>query len=110
MTKTYDQNCPLACTLDIIGEKWSPLILRELFLHGPRRYQDLQNSLSSLSASTLSERLKKLEKHGIIKRDFYSDHPPRAEYILTEKGNDLRPALIALREWGQKHTNYKPAK
>lgn len=107
MTKSYNQNCPLACSLDIIGEKWSPLILRELLLQSPKRYQDLLNSLPSLSASTLSDRLKKLEKHGIVERDFYSDHPPRAQYILTQKGKELRPALIALRDWGIKYADYK---
>ncbi|MBL1405905.1 MAG: helix-turn-helix transcriptional regulator [Rhizobiales bacterium] len=107
MTKSYNQTCPLACALDIIGEKWTPLILRELLLESPKRYQDLLNSLPSLSASTLSERLKKLEKHKIVERQFYSDHPPRAQYILTQKGHDLRPALIALRDWGEKHADLK---
>lgn len=95
--------CPVKRTLDVIGDAWTVLILRDLFVMGPRRYQDLQQSLAGISPNTLSGRLKKLEEHGVIARRFYSDHPPRAEYVLTEKGETLGPILSALRDWGRQH-------
>jgi len=89
--------------LDIIGERWTILLLRDLFLQGPRRFQDFQESLAGVAPNTLSARLKTLEEHGLIARRFYSDHPLRVEYHLTEKGKSLGPVLKALREWGQRH-------
>lgn len=105
MSPLYDPRCPVARTLEVIGERWTILILRDLTLDGPRKFQDLLVSLSGVSPNTLSARLKTLEDSGIIERRFYEDHPPRAEYMLTEKGRDLRPILRALRDWGQKHTS-----
>lgn len=102
MSKRPVAKCPVAKAIDIIGDSWTILILRDLFLDGPRKFQDLQESLSSLSPNTLSSRLKKLEDHGIIARRFYEQRPPRAEYVLTDKGRSLGPVLKALREWGNK--------
>lgn len=96
--------CPVARTLDIIGDRWAILILRDLILEGPRRFQDLQRSLARISPNTLSARLKTLEEHGIVERRLYENYPPRAEYVLTAKGDELRPVLRALRSWGEKHT------
>jgi DNA-binding HxlR family transcriptional regulator len=104
MAETYGLDCPVARTLDIVGERWSVLILRDLFLQGPRRFQDLLTSLSGISPNTLSARLKRLEDAGIIERQMYAEHPPRAEYILTDKGRELGPVLKALRAWGERHT------
>jgi DNA-binding HxlR family transcriptional regulator len=105
MSTLYNPRCPVARALEIIGERWTILILRDLIIDGPRKFQDLLDSLSGISPNTLSARLKRLEDSGIIERRFYEDHPPRAEYVLTEKGRDLRPVLRTLRDWGQKHTN-----
>ena len=104
MPDTYGLDCPLARALDIIGERWSVLILRDLFLNGARRFQDFENSLSGISPNTLSARLKRLEESGIIERRFYEEHPPRAEYVLTAKGRELGPVMKALRAWGGRHT------
>jgi DNA-binding HxlR family transcriptional regulator len=104
MPDTYGLDCPLARTLDIIGERWSVLILRDLFLQGARKFQDFENSLSGISPNTLSARLKRLEEGGIIERRFYAEHPPRAEYVLTAKGRELGPVMKALRAWGERHT------
>ena len=104
MPDTYGLDCPLARTLDIIGERWSVLILRDLFLQGARKFQDFENSLSGISPNTLSARLKRLEEAGIIERRFYAEHPPRAEYALTAKGRELGPVMKALRAWGERHT------
>ena len=104
MARSYRQkSCPVARTLDVIGERWTILLLRDLFLLGPRRFQDFQESLTGVAPNTLSARLKAMEEQGLIGRRFYSDHPPRVEYYLTEKGKSLGPVLKALREWGQRH-------
>lgn len=100
MESRYDLNCPVARTLDVIGERWTILILRDLFKHGPQRFQDLERSLTGVSPNTLSARLKALTDRGIIDRRLYEEHPPRAEYFLTDKGRTLGPILKALYEWG----------
>lgn len=102
------QFCPVARTLDIVGERWTLLILRDLTLDGPRKFQDFQRSLPGMSPNTLSARLKTLEQHGIVERRIYTDHPPRAEYVLTGKGRELGPVLRALRGWGEKHAMPPP--
>lgn len=102
VTREYGQDCPVARTLDRIGERWSLLILRNLFLHGPQRFQDFHEDLAGISPNTLSARLKTLEENGIIARRFYEKHPPRAEYILTGKGRALGPVLQALKNWGNR--------
>jgi DNA-binding HxlR family transcriptional regulator len=100
----YGRRCPVARTLAIIGERWTIMILRDLVRDGPRKFQDLERSLEGISPNTLSDRLKTLEESGIVAQRFYADHPPRAEYVLTEKGRELRPVIKELRDWGEKHT------
>ncbi len=104
MSKALDPTCPVARALDIIGERWTILILRDLFLFGPRRFQDIQESLLGIAPNTLSARIKTLELAGVIESNLYSEHPPRAEYRLTHKGMALAPALKALKAWGEKYT------
>jgi len=104
MADTYGLNCPVARALDIIGERWSVLILRDLFLQGARKFQDFESSLTGISPNTLSARLKRLEDGGIVERRFYAEHPPRAEYVLTAKGRELGAVMKALRAWGERHT------
>ena len=104
MARSYQQkSCPVARTLDLIGERWTILMLRDLFLHGPRRFQDFQESLTGVAPNTLSARLKDMEANGLIARRLYSEHPPRLEYHLTEKGKSLGSVVRALRDWGQRH-------
>jgi DNA-binding HxlR family transcriptional regulator len=98
------EHCPVARALDIIGDRWTILILRDLLRDGPRRFLDFAASLRGISPNTLSARLKNLEEHGIVTRRLYEQHPPRAEYLLTPKGRELGPAMRALLVWGQKHT------
>jgi DNA-binding HxlR family transcriptional regulator len=103
MAKSYGlKDCPVARTLDLIGERWTILVLRDFFLHGPRRFQDLQKSLAGVAPNTLSARLKTMEERGLITRHLYSEHPPRLEYRLTEKGKSLGPIVKALRDWGRR--------
>jgi len=104
MAKTYDiTDCPVARTLDLIGERWTILLLRDLLLRGARRFQDFQESLPGVAPNTLSARLKSLEENGLVQRKLYNERPPRLEYVLTEKGKSLGPVVKAMREWGSKH-------
>jgi DNA-binding HxlR family transcriptional regulator len=100
--KDYGQRCPVARTLELVGDRWTLLIVRDL-LRGPRRFQDLQTGLPGLAPNILSERLKLMEEHGLVARRFYSDHPPRAGYQLTPKGQELRVVIGALAAWGSRH-------
>jgi DNA-binding HxlR family transcriptional regulator len=104
MTTSYNLKCPVARTLDVIGDRWTILLLRDLLLEGPRKFHDFERSLRSISPNTLSARLKTLEQSGIVDRQFYEQHPPRAEYVLTDKGRALGPVLKALLQWGSRHT------
>jgi DNA-binding HxlR family transcriptional regulator len=97
------KHCPVARALDVIGEKWSLLILRDLFRKGPLRFQDLERGLEGVAPNTLSARLKALETAGVIAARLYEPHPPRYEYFLTEKGKALGPVLKALHQWGERH-------
>jgi DNA-binding HxlR family transcriptional regulator len=103
MSWAYDLDCPVARTLDVIGERWTLLILRDLFLFGPRRFRDLERSLAGISPNTLSARLQHLEGRNIVACRPYSKHPPRAEYMLTEEGRALAPVLKALKDWGDRY-------
>ena len=103
MTTPYDMNCPIAGTLDLIGERWTLLILRDLVTKGPRKFKDFEQSLPACGPATLSARLKHLERAGLVARRFSDQRPPRAEYVLTERGESLRPVLRELRDWGLKH-------
>jgi len=105
MRSRYSSACPVARAVGIIGEPWTILILRDLLLEGPRKYVDLQHSLKGISPNTLSSRLRRLLEHGIVTREFYGEHPPRAQYALTEKGRALGPVLRTLRDWGTAHTH-----
>jgi DNA-binding HxlR family transcriptional regulator len=104
MAKSYQiHDCPVARTLDLIGERWTILLLRDLLLHGPRRFQDFQTSLPGVAPNTLSARLKGLEDNELVRRVLYNERPQRLEYVLTDKGKSLGPVLKAMRDWGNKH-------
>lgn len=103
MANGYGQDCPVARALDVVGEKWSLLVLRDLLRKGPQRFQELESSLSGVAPNTLSARLKSLESAGVIAARLYETHPPRFEYFLTDKGKALGPVLKALHGWGERH-------
>ena len=98
------EECPVARALDVVGEKWSLLILRDLFRKGPLRFQALEQSLLGIAPNTLSARLKSLEAHGVVETRLYENHPPRYEYLLTDKGRALSPVLKVLYTWGENHS------
>ena len=98
------QTCSIAKTLEVVGERWTLLIVRDVML-GNRRFDELQRSLG-VARNVLSARLQRLVEEDILERRLYQESPERHEYFLTEKGLDLWPALIALLGWGDRHTEY----
>ncbi len=92
----------IAAAMEIIGSKWTALILRDLF-SGPKRFCELERSVGGVNPRTLSQRLDDLEAHGIITRRSFAEVPPRTEYTLTEKGQELFPVLEQMAAWGAKY-------
>ena len=101
-TSLADFHCSVARTIDVIGEWWTPLIVRDAF-YGHRRFEEFQRSLG-LARNVLAVRLERLVETGIMERQRYQEHPPRDEYVLTAKGRDLFPVIAALLTWGDKYT------
>src|SRR5215467_3544155 len=99
MTKPRRSLCPVACSLDVIGDRWTLLVIRDLFA-GKSRYGDFASSPEHIPTNILAERLKRLEASGLIESRAYSEHPPRYEYHLTQRGRDLAPVLDAVAAWG----------
>jgi len=107
LNRDYEgQNCSIARALEIVGERWTLLIVRDAFL-GLRRFEQFQESLG-IARNVLTDRLKRLVDEGILERVRYSERPERYEYRLTQKGRDLHLALAGLRQWGDKHVSEKP--
>lgn len=98
-TMQTDARCVVERTAEVIGGKWTTLILREL-LRGTRRFGELRASLAGISPKTLTDRLRDLEESGVITRTVYPEVPPRVEYALTAKGEALRPVVDAMAVWG----------
>jgi DNA-binding HxlR family transcriptional regulator len=98
--KSYNQYCPLAHALDVVGERWSLLIVRELFEHDQLRYSDLHASLPGCGTNILASRLKELERHGVVARRKLPPPAASTVYELTEYGEALRPVLHELAHWG----------
>jgi DNA-binding HxlR family transcriptional regulator len=99
--------CPIADALEIVGERYSLLVLRELGF-GVTRFNDIRHNTGA-PRETLATRLRKLEEAGVIERRRYSEHPPRDEYVLTEAGKALTPILGQLRRWGEEYANDGPS-
>ena len=104
MPKRYNQACPVAKSLEVVGDRWTLLVVRDL-LSGPRRFQDFLGTLPGIAPNILSARLKLMEEHGLIVRESYSDRPPRAQYVLSEKGRELGMVVGALAAWGGRHVH-----
>jgi DNA-binding HxlR family transcriptional regulator len=100
------QNCSIARALEIVGERWTLLIVRDAFL-GRRRFDEFQESLG-IARNVLADRLNRLVDEGIFERARYSERPERYEYRLTPKGRDLQIALAGLRQWGDMYLSEKP--
>lgn len=93
----------IASAMEIVGNKWTALILRDL-MTGPKRFSDLEKSVGNINPRTLSQRLDDLEEHGIITKQTFAEVPPRTEYTLTPKGHDLLPILKQMAAWGNKYS------
>ena len=104
--KLDKENCSLARTLAVVGDRWTMLVLRDAFLR-LRRFDEFQASLG-IARNVLSDRLNRLVEAGILERVHYSRRPARYEYRLTRKGRELNVALAGLRQWGDKHLSEKP--
>jgi DNA-binding HxlR family transcriptional regulator len=95
-------SCAVAATAEIIGAKWTALLVHDLS-EGPRRFSELEHSCAGISPRTLSERLRALEDEGLVARHSYAESPPRVEYELTEKGAGLLPIISEMRRFGHLH-------
>lgn len=102
MKKQYDLQCNIAQSLNLIGDKWTLLILHAI-QKGKHTYKDLQEALEGIPTNLLSKRLKDLCEDGLLKCSLYSEHPPRYQYELTEKSEDLNDIFNAILIWGDKH-------
>jgi DNA-binding HxlR family transcriptional regulator len=92
----------VSCTLDVLGDRWSLLVVRDL-VRGKRRFAEFLSSSEGIPTNILADRLKRLVAAGIVKAKKYNARPPRVEYLLTEKGEDLRPVIRAMADWGVRH-------
>ncbi len=97
--------CAIADALEVVGDRWSLLILRELNF-GVHRFNDIRANTGA-PRETLTTRLRELEDAGVIVRRQYSEHPPRDEYVLTDSGRSITPVLRALRKWGEVHATHR---
>ena len=104
LTREELPECPVATTVQLIGNKWKLLIIRNLVFNGTQRFGDFIKSIPAISKKVLTDDLRALEDDGLVKREVFAEVPPRVEYSLTELGKTLKPILDAMFEWG---TDYK---
>ena len=104
LTKNELPECPVATTVQLIGNKWKLLILRNLLFNGNQRFTDFIKTIPAISKKVLTDNLRALESDGIIEREVFAEVPPRVVYSLSERGKTLKPILDAMVEWG---TDYK---
>lgn len=102
MPDEYRSNCPIACTLDLFGDRWTLLVLRDLFL-GKSRYEEFLASPERISTNVLADRLRKLEAMGMLEKEPYGSHRKRMQYRLTERGRSLGSVLQAVARWGEEN-------
>ncbi|MFK7844100.1 MAG: winged helix-turn-helix transcriptional regulator [Rhodothermales bacterium] len=97
---TLRSQCPIANSLDIIGDRWTLLIIRDILINGKHRFKEFQDIPEAFPTNILADRLKRLEKWGLIEKRAYQEYPVRYAYHLTEKGSTLEPVLRAIEKWG----------
>ena len=95
--------CPIASSLDLLGDKWTLLVVRDALLFGKKRFGEFLASGEGISTNLLTERLERLEQAGVLERCLYQRKPARYEYIITPKGKDLLPVLAAMATWANEH-------
>ena len=96
-------SCPISATLDVIGDKWSLLVIRDLLFLGKTQFGEFLSASEGISTNILAQRLNSLEACGIVEKQPYQDNPVRYNYTLTQRGRELRPVLMELIGWGNKH-------
>lgn len=103
--------CPIANTLDLVGDKWTLLIARDLLFFGKRRYHEFSASPEGIPSNILADRLRRMEAAGLVEKTPYQQRPVRYAYTLTRRGADLKPVLLALIEWGNRNIpgTYRPS-
>lgn len=103
MTQPKRSLCPISCTLDLLGDRWTLLVIRDMMFHGKQRFEEFLDSPEGISTNILANRLKLLEESGFVEKQPYSNHSRRMNYQLTDKGKSLRPVLRAITTWGLKY-------
>ena len=98
-------NCPIATTLDVIGDKWTLLIIRDVGLFDKHKNKDFQEAGEKIPTNILANRLKSLVKYGLVEKRLYQNNPPRYEYYLTDAGKGLLPVIKSMAVWAEKHIN-----
>ena len=104
LTREELPDCPVATTVQLIGNKWKLLIIRNLVFNGKQRFGDFTKSIPAISKKVLTDNLRALENDGLIEREVFAEVPPRVEYSLSHIGKSLKPILDAMVDWG---TDYK---
>lgn len=102
LTKEELPECPVATTVQLIGNKWKLLIIRNL-LAAPQRFTELKNTIPGISQKVLTDNLRALEEDGLVNREVFAEIPPKVVYSLSEIGNSLRPIITAMLEWGMSY-------
>lgn len=101
--KPRRSDCPIASTLDIVGDKWTLLLIRDIGLFGKHRNKDFQNADERIPSNILASRLKRLVEQGLVEKRRYQKHPPRYEYHLTKPGKELLPVIKSMAKWGERN-------
>jgi DNA-binding HxlR family transcriptional regulator len=100
LLKTRRSDCPIASTLDVVGDKWTLLVIRDIGLFGKHRNKDFQAADEGIPSNILASRLKQLVDQGLVEKRLYQAHPPRYEYHLTKPGMELLPIVKSMAKWG----------
>jgi DNA-binding HxlR family transcriptional regulator len=103
MPQPRRSSCPIACSLDLIGDRWTLLVIRDMLFLKKQRFEEFLESPEGISTNILTSRLKALEEMGLVEKHLYSSHSRRMNYQLTERGKSLRPVLKTMIVWGLKH-------
>lgn len=101
--------CPVEITLSAIAGRWKVMVIHQL-LEGPKRFNQLQRELKGVTHRTLTKQLREMEESGLVNRKDYGEIPPRVEYSLSPLGKSLKPVLLAMHEWGEKHASFPRGK
>jgi DNA-binding HxlR family transcriptional regulator len=100
MSQSHRSQCPIACSLDLVGDRWTLLVIRDMMFFGKQRFDEFLASPEGISTNILANRLKSLEEMGLVEKQPYGNHSRRMNYQLTELGKSLRPVMKSMAVWG----------